>query len=54
MSGVRRDGTLVVMIGVPDEPMLTLVSAEELAERHDRRGPATGLSSADCVHRSFP
>lgn len=30
---------LVVMIGVPGEPMLTLVSAEELAERRDRRAP---------------
>ena len=30
---------LVVMIGVPGQPMLTLVSAAELAARGDRRAP---------------
>jgi quercetin dioxygenase-like cupin family protein len=30
---------VVVMIGVPGEPMLTLVPAGELAERRDRRAP---------------
>ena len=30
---------VVVMIGVPGEPMLTLVSAGELAERRGRRAP---------------
>jgi len=34
-----RSRFLVVMIGVPGEPMLTLVSAGELAERRDRRAP---------------
>jgi quercetin dioxygenase-like cupin family protein len=34
-----RSKFLVVMIGIPGEPMLTLVSAEELAERRDRRAP---------------
>ncbi|GAB2597568.1 cupin domain-containing protein [Kribbella endophytica] len=29
---------VVVMVGVPGEPMLTLVSAEELEARRDRRG----------------
>jgi len=32
-----RSRFLVVMIGIPGEPMLTLVSTEELAERRDRR-----------------
>jgi quercetin dioxygenase-like cupin family protein len=30
---------VVVMIGVPGEPMLTLVDADELAARRDRRAP---------------
>jgi hypothetical protein len=30
---------VVVMIGVPGEPMLALVSDRELAERRDRRAP---------------
>jgi quercetin dioxygenase-like cupin family protein len=30
---------VVTMIGVPGEPMLTLVSDDELAERRDRRAP---------------
>jgi quercetin dioxygenase-like cupin family protein len=30
---------VVVMIGVPGEPMLVLVSDRELAERRDRRVP---------------
>jgi quercetin dioxygenase-like cupin family protein len=30
---------VVTMIGVPGEPMLTLVSESELAERRDRRAP---------------
>jgi quercetin dioxygenase-like cupin family protein len=34
-----RSRFVVVMIGVPGEPMLTLVSAEELAERRGRRAP---------------
>ena len=34
-----RSRFLVVMIGVPGEPMLTLVSAGELAKWRGRRGP---------------
>lgn len=34
-----RSRFLVVMIGVSGEPMLTLVSAGELAERRGRRSP---------------
>lgn len=30
---------VVVMVGVPGEPMLTLVDADELAARRDRRAP---------------
>ena len=30
---------VVVMIGIPGEPMLTLVSAGELEQRRDRRVP---------------
>ena len=30
---------VVVMIGIPGEPMLTLVSAGELEQRRDRRAP---------------
>jgi quercetin dioxygenase-like cupin family protein len=30
---------VVVMIGVPGQPMLTLVSSEELEQRRDRRAP---------------
>jgi quercetin dioxygenase-like cupin family protein len=30
---------VVVMVGIPGEPMLTLVEAGELARRRDRRGP---------------
>ncbi len=30
---------VIVMLGVPGEPMLTLVSDEELEERRDRRAP---------------
>jgi len=30
---------VVVMMGIPGEPMLTIVSAEELARRRDRRAP---------------
>jgi hypothetical protein len=29
----------VVMIGIPGEPMLTIVPADELARRRDRRAP---------------
>jgi quercetin dioxygenase-like cupin family protein len=35
---------VVTMIGVPGEPMLTLVSDEELAERRDRRAPRPASS----------
>jgi quercetin dioxygenase-like cupin family protein len=35
---------VVTMIGVPGEPMLTLVSAGELAERRDRRAPRPASS----------
>jgi quercetin dioxygenase-like cupin family protein len=31
---------VVVMIGIPGEPMLTLVSAQELEQRRSRRAPA--------------
>jgi quercetin dioxygenase-like cupin family protein len=30
---------VVVMIGIPGEPMLTIVPADELARRRDRRAP---------------
>jgi len=35
---------VVTMIGVPGEPMLTLVSDDELAERRDRRAPRPASS----------
>src|SRR5438876_140586 len=35
---------VVTMIGVPGQPMLTLVPAAELAERRDRRAPRPGSS----------
>ena len=35
---------VVTMIGVPGEPMLTLVPDEELAERRDRRAPRPAAS----------
>jgi quercetin dioxygenase-like cupin family protein len=35
---------VVTMIGVPGEPMLTLVSGSELAERRDRRAPRPASS----------
>ena len=34
-----RSRFVVVMIGVPGQPMLTLVSDRELAQRRDRRAP---------------
>jgi quercetin dioxygenase-like cupin family protein len=34
-----RSRFVVVMIGIPGEPMLTIVPADELARRRDRRAP---------------
>ena len=46
----RPSRFVVVMLGVPGQPMLTLVDAEELEARRDRRGARTvdaGLSEAN-------
>ncbi|NUU26124.1 MAG: cupin domain-containing protein [Streptomycetaceae bacterium] len=37
---------VVVMLGVPGEPMLTLVDERELAERRDRRAPRPTSAAA--------
>jgi quercetin dioxygenase-like cupin family protein len=37
---------VVVMLGVPGEPMLTLVSDAELQERRSRRAPRPSLEGA--------
>jgi quercetin dioxygenase-like cupin family protein len=42
----RRSRFVVVMIGIPGEPMLTVVSAAELAERRGRRAPRPAEAGA--------